>query len=503
MTHRPHALVPAVVAATVAASVLAAAPVSTPGAGNVAHAAPAPVAASPWADARTAPAPSCGRPVPLGSTPAQRGIGAPATSARTTPGFGHSEVDVRSEALDVGWDGRTLTGRADIALAATRPTTTLTLDLSSRLRVTSARLDGRPVPVTRGAHTLTVRTPRLAAGAQHRLAVAYSGRPVAYRDVWAGRGQGLGWSVRRDGSVTTYAEPVGTSTWAPVNETPADKALFSARVTTRGATTAVFNGVRCGFVRRGGVATSTFSARAPMPAYLVTLTLGRYRPHAVALGGGRTATIWVRPVDERAVPGLARSLRRSYASLTARLGAYPFPSLGVVVTDGGGAMETQTMISMNRDLLDEETVLHELAHQWFGDAVTTRTWDDVWLNEGFAQFMEMQLPTSVFDRSLALEGCRDAAHDDGQASRVRPGHLLGGGPYLCGALALAQLRDQAGPARFWSAMAGWPRSRPYGTASRADFAAYWRRATGKDASPVLATWLDRVDARTTTRARIR
>lgn len=439
-------------------------------------------------------------------TSAARGVNAPVSSGHLR-GYGHPQVDIRRSVLDLDWDGTTLRGTADLRLATTSNVTSVPLDLASRLAVRSASVDGRSVPVSRTATGLVLRTGTLRAGSEHAVRITYSGRPAGVTVRLGRDSEPLGWVRRVDGSVSTFAEPVGASTWMPTNELPSDKAIYSATVRTRAPYTAVFNGVRCGQTTRAGRTTSTWHASAPMPAYLVTLSVGRYSRYAVALTKGRTAWLYLRPEDLGQRARLVRDIRYAVDRLEARLGPYPFPSLGVVVTGGDSAMETQTMISLSAGsyTTSRDTIVHELAHQWFGDLVTTATWKDLWLNEGFAQYLQMQEKTMPWydDASTNALMCAMTAEADGQAGNVRSGHLLGDGPYICGAMALAELRQQAGAQRFWAALKGWPQSRRYGTATRADFATYWRTATGKDPRPILAKWLDRANERMTTTAKVK
>ena len=76
--------------------------------------------------------------------------------------------------------------------------------------------------------------------------------------------------------------------------------------------------------------------------------------------------------------------------LEERLGPYPFSSFGILVVDSLSGMETQTMVTLgNNDyILSPPVILHEMAHQWYGDQVTPRDWRDLWMSEGMATYLQ-------------------------------------------------------------------------------------------------------------------
>lgn len=433
---------------------------------------------------------------PVADTPAARGVNT-SVAAGGIGGYGHPETDVRSENLDLTWNGTTLTGRAAITAAATASTSSLSLDLQAPLTVTKATVDGRAVQVQRSGHVATFDTGALTPGREVTLVIDYSGtpQPVKASTTRTDNAEGLGWITRPDGSVTTFSEPYGTSTWAPVNETPSDKAVFSTTVTTPAKQVGVVNGTPCSGQPQAsatGTTTSSWRAREPMAPYLLSLNIGDYRPHEIALAGGRTATVYARPADEALVPGLEDALPWAYSWLTDRLGAYPLENLAVVLTGGSSALETQGLLTLSTQsvMSDARGVLvHELSHQWFGDTVTPRTWNDLWLSEGAAMFVQVQAGHGGVGDAV-WKTCASRVSVEGQVSAPKPGHFAEATPYMCGASMFSELRDQIGEDAFWKAMAGWVSSRRFGVATREDFAAYWQKATGKDPRPTLARWFD-------------
>ena len=127
----------------------------------------------------------------------------------------------------------------------------------------------------------------------------------------------------------------------------------------------------------------------PASSYVVTVATGDYTRTTNTSQSGVEISYWV--PSER--PGLATGLESAAAGLDwleALLGPYPFDSLGFLLVDSQSGMETQTMITLGAtDYTTSTAVLvHEMAHQWYGDEVTPDDWRDVWMNEGMAMYLQ-------------------------------------------------------------------------------------------------------------------
>ena len=135
-----------------------------------------------------------------------------------------------------------------------------------------------------------------------------------------------------------------------------------------------------------------------MASYLITLLIGDYEiDRRRALGDRCRARHARRPTDVGDVDDYADARRQQLAYFTELFGPYPFDRYGIAIADSaaGLAMETQGLSLFSRDDLDGSLgylqhllLAHELAHQWFGDAVSPAQWDDIWLNEGFATYCQ-------------------------------------------------------------------------------------------------------------------
>ena len=236
--------------------------------------------------------------------------------------------------------------------------------------------------------------------------IDYSGQPVD-------TGFGSFKFDTRDGKPVawTLSEPYGARSWWPGKDHPSDKP-DSARVTVTVPADLVVgsNGTLASRTESGTDATYDWVVHYPIATYLLSLAIGPYelfeqtyeRPDSLAESLGSLSL----PIEHYKYPtNGSASLPAGWAEVTDALavfewwfGAYPFAEekYGHAEFGWGGGMEHQTLTSMGG--FTTSLMTHELAHQWFGDAVTTRTWPHLWLNEGFASYAEILYWETMADR---------------------------------------------------------------------------------------------------------
>ena len=424
------------------------------------------------------------------------------------PGKGDPSVDALHYELSLRWapSTRTLRGTAQITVRATSDSSRLQLDLGAPLHVSRVRLDGRAVTYSHPGKDLVVDTgAALPRGSRHVLAVAYAGRPrpvaapTTRADIPA-----VGWTVTRRGEVWTMQEPFGAFTWYPVNDQPSDKAYYDVRLSVpsryRGrGMVGVFNGTMLSRRTSHGRTVTRWHLASPAASYLTTVAVGDYVRYRDKGPHGLPITYWLPRRDQRALP----ELRRTPAMLRwleARLGRYPFDRVGVVVVPSDSAMETQTLVTMGSRLMADPAqfrsdLLHEYAHQWYGDAVTPDNWKDLWLNEAFAMYTQIRWEVSrgwrTMDQWRAIlresdQGLRDSDGPPGEYDPHEFGQVC---VYYCGALMLDELRTRLGAAQFDAVWRGWPQEHRLASVDRADYLAWLTVRTGQDLGPFLTEWL--------------
>ncbi len=419
------------------------------------------------------------------------------------PNHGDPGIDVLGYDLNLRWYPKTpkLRGVATLRIRAVQDAPQFQLDLAKRLAVSSVRVGDLDAPYTHDGQDLVVTDP-VQAGKTYDVTVTYAGAPHQVKaptsrvDV-----RGLGWHTTKDGQVWTIQEPYGAYTWYPVNDMPADKAMYTVRLDVPDKWIGISNGTMTTRKHLGHRLVTTFTNKHPMASYLTTVAIGNYRKITQTGPHGLPMTYWY-PKGRRDLLTPLRTLPKAMTWLEHRLGSYPFERVGVVLTPGDAAMETQTMVTLglgnyrygNRDV--RETLVHELVHSWYGDSVTPTDWSDLWMNEGMAMFLESKYSVHMgwkpwkhwrreFNRNDHY--WRDiygppGAYDKHQFAQRNV--------YYCTARMLNRLHNILGAKAFYSAVKAWPqRFRDQGK-DRAGYVRWLQRRTGKKLGDFFATELD-------------
>jgi aminopeptidase N len=216
--------------------------------------------------------------------------------------------------------------------------------------------------------------------------------------------QPVGGFVPTADGFATAPQPAAAHTVFPCNDHPSDKAAFTFRVTAPFGTLGVANGTLAGSVTNpDGSTTSTYTSRDPIATELVQISVGRYTvvEHGTHEGAQLRDVV---PVTRVAATYPALALTRGQLEwISEYLGDFPLEAYGLLVADTDDpeafdftGLETQTLTLYKPAYLlqAEEKIgthmVHEIAHNWFGNSVTPKDWSDLWLNEGHANWYSLR-----------------------------------------------------------------------------------------------------------------
>ena len=412
---------------------------------------------------------------------------------------GNGGIDVASYRIDNDYAlaSKRLEGETTVEFATTADLTSFSLDFL--LPVKKVTVDGERATFTKsdGDHELRI-TPAapLATGTTHEAVVTYAGFPGKYS--YAGESN---WLADRHEAVAMN-EPHMAPWWFPANDHPLDKATVDVRITVPQGREVVSNGKLRGRKTSKGMTTWHWKADEPMAPYLAFFAAGDF---TLAKGKHRGLP-WLVAVSDRLAPAqhrrsmkLMKATPRVVSGLEKDLGDYPFSTVGGLTTglDVGFALENQTRptypaISFNYTSI----VVHELAHQWFGDDISVQHWKDIWLNEGFASFMEWRWAETHDDRPASKTLSRAYASHPADSSFWSvpigdPGKakVFDGAIYDRGAMTLQALRNRVGDDVFWSIIRTWIDEQAGGNGASEEFEEVAARVSGQDLTAFFTAWL--------------
>ncbi|MGW0869696.1 M1 family metallopeptidase [Streptomyces sp. NPDC002740] len=438
------------------------------------------------------------------------------------PKAGNGGYDVSHYGLTLAYtpEGNRLTGTAVVTARATEDLAAFDLDLAG-MKVEEVTVGGDPAGFRRDGQELVVRPPdALSEGETFEVRVRYSGSPRTITDP---DGSKEGWLRTADGALA-LGEPTGSMAWFPGNHHPSDKASYDIAVTVPKGLTAVSNGeLRSATAAADGRTTFSWHTAEPMASYVATVAIGRYtvtrstvpRPTDTdtdtgsgsgsgtgsAAKGGLPVYIAVDPSQVTASRKVLARLPEVMEWAENNFGPYPFSSAGAIVDrpeDVEYALETQ-----NRPVYpgapDTATLVHETAHQWFGDSVTPESWQDMWLNEGLATYAEW-LWTEDEDGATAEETFTEL-YDHGEdeyedlwafppAKPTSAAHISDSPVYQRGAMVIHRIRRTVGDDAFYDIVQGWAAAHRHGSVGTDDFTAYVEeQAPDEDFDEIWADWL--------------
>lgn len=462
------------------------------------------VASAPQTGARSLPAATpvaASSPSSLHASPGAPGLGDPYFPLLGNGGYDARHYDIALD-LDVA-KGSIKDATTTITAVATQDLATFNLDYRGP-KIEAIEVDGAPATWERDEGELTI-TPAIpiADGAEFQVRVRYHGTPDGGDDLF-NRGW---WSTGSE--IFTVGEPAGADVWYPVNGHPLDKATYTLSVTVPDPFAVASNGHLVEIAQAtmanadGSTATYVWENDSPTASYLVTFHAGEIRldfsngPDGLTMLNAFPADL---PAREAEAFDETPLMVQFFSEI---FGPYPWKNLGQTVledTSFNAALETQGMMTYDPGSVKEHTVAHEIAHQWFGNSVSLKSWQDIWLNEGFARYAEIlwaeeadgpKAANAALHRQMSglATAARNAGAEGAMIGDPGPDHLFSEVVYCGGALLLADLRATIGDDAFFTLLREWTSRYKLSNVDTADFIALAEEVSGQDLQSFFQEWL--------------
>ncbi|MDB5035799.1 MAG: hypothetical protein JWQ98_3040 [Chlorobi bacterium] len=301
-----------------------------------------------------------------------------------------------------------------------------------------------------------------------------------------------------------------THHWLICKDDPADKATLSLGLTLPKGLVAIANGRRVGSeTLPGGLARTTWMLDHPHSPYLFGFAAGKLADTTITVDGRGLRLLGAASRDEAAtILALTTEAfryfeRRSGTNLPEGLYGQALVKADIAQELAGfSTISAEYGAGLAAEPREDWIFVHELAHQWWGNLITCRSWSEIWLNEGFATFMEgtfkeFRWGADEYDRDITLarlryERAREAGKDrplifTGWRAPEEANGLI---PYNKGALVLHLLRYELGEDAFWEGIRRYTRNGAGGNVTSYDLRKAMEETSGRDLSGFFRQWVE-------------
>lgn len=398
---------------------------------------------------------------------------------------------------------RFISGTVTSRFTISAPASSIVFDLSDTLIVDSILYHGTKAGFLRpGGDALEIQFPKtLNNGETDSVAIFYSGTPRIHSSFQpfvqsSHAGSPIIW---------TLSEPFGSKEWWPCKNGLDDKAdSIDISITSPSGYRGSSNGILMADDTAGGFRTVLFKSRYPIASYLVAMAVTNYvefKDSVFVNGEWLPLTLTTYPEFAGNASKIFNNTRYSMQLLSKYFGPYPFSHerYGQTAFHAGGGMEHQTNSFITTT--DNDLIIHELGHQWFGDKVTCGSWKDIWLNEGFATYCQWLYYQDTLKKAYgpgikatyipsitSVPGGSVKVDDTTSAARIFSGRLS----YNKGAYLVQMLRWIVGDSSFFRGIRNYlndPAVR-YSFATTTDLKRNLELASGKDLSSFFTNWYE-------------
>ncbi len=442
---------------------------------------------------------------------------APVTSGHRRDGYQRQPLDVEHYrfALTLADSTDRISGRATVRMKLLNAgMTSVWLDLAGvtperkgrGMRVSGVTSGGASLRFTHADDrlTMTLASPSTAAQVVE-LTVSYEGIPA----------DGLLIKPTPHGDRAFFSDdwPDKAHQWLPTIDHIADKATMEMDVVAPSHYQVISNGRRVEETDlMDGTRRTVWRESVPIAPWLYVLGVARFAVQHVGDHHGIPIETWVFAKDRDAgFHDFAVPTRDVLAFYSERIGPFSYEKLAnVQSTSAAGGMEAASAIfyatgsvSGTRNVRWRNVVIHEIAHQWFGNAITESDWNDVWLSEGFATYFTLLFQEHAYGRDEFADGLRKSRTAIVELDAKLPGYrvvhenlvnmanVTNRLTYEKGAWTLHMLRQRVGDEAFWAGIRAYHARYRERTASTADFRTEMERASGQELGGFFDQWLVR------------
>ena len=416
-----------------------------------------------------------------------------------TPGenFDVNHYDIHLNEID--FTNHTLQAQTTVTLTALNATNSIELELKSLTVIDVSSTDVNVSGFTQNGDVLTINLASpLSPNALASFTITYGGN--TFNESWGGIMWTTGYVCNMGVGFESIPHNLGKC-WFPCVDNFTDKATYDVYVTVPNEMTAVCGGNLESIINNGdGTQTVHYNMPQEIATYHISFAAGDYVEWTDIYNGIERdipITVYVKPNQINKVEGTFVHVKDIASFYENNFGPYPFNRIGYVITSVG-CMEHVDNIGITSGVLtgntsQEEYVAHEMSHMWFGNKVTCSTAEDMWLNEGFAQFCGVFYRSSVygeddFQQNMNTKTNAITSWCKSQGNWIPLNNIPqtmtydGNAVYNRGAVVVNTMMNYLGRETFLEGLRGYLNSHAYSAASSEELRDALSAATGIDMS---------------------
>ncbi len=368
------------------------------------------------------------------------------------------------------------------------------LNFYENLKISGLLLNGQPATYLHKGSRLSINHTQNVNDTFH-ISIYYGGKPKSAGSVGFVFGE-----VNKRPLVYTLNQPEYASLWFPCNDIPSDKAMLEMKIRNAKENISVSNGKLIAVEEDETHITYHWKTFYPISTYLIALYSAPYEhftDYSIINSDTLELHYYVMPehLGNAKKDFAVHNEMINFFSIT--FGMYPFIKEKYGVAEflwNLGAMEHQTITGIGYNFVSgnnffRDIYAHELAHQWWGNAVGVKSWDDVWLSEGFATYSEVLFNEYKYGKDALRSGMLAKFDENFKGKLYQPDALFSSTVYDKGAWVLHMLRFEIGDSVFFEILRKYFEKFKYASASTKDFKTVCEDVSRKDLSQFFDQWV--------------